>query len=65
MASRMTEIGKSMLKTSARLAEDNTINLTDAKKALDSIKWFQKAFMLLEKMEESASPSLAELKVGS
>ena len=54
-----------MLKTSARLAEDNTINPTDAKKALGSIKWFQKAFMLLEKMEESASPSLAELKVGS
>ena len=60
----MTEIGKSMLKASARLAEDSTIHLIDAKRALDSIKWFQKAFMLLDKMEESATPNITELKVG-
>ena len=63
MAAKILEIGRSILKVSARTSKEDTSGVTDAKTAQDAVKWIQKAFALIEKMEDTASPGMAELKV--
>lgn len=37
--------------------------MAEAKRALDAVKWVQKAFALVDKMEEVESSGITELKV--
>ncbi|KAL5476400.1 SPO22_3 [Sanghuangporus weigelae] len=62
IASRIMVIGKSFLKASTRTSEDGAAALGDAKKAQDSIVWLRRAFTLVEKMEDSESLGITDLK---
>ncbi|EJD04521.1 uncharacterized protein FOMMEDRAFT_146421 [Fomitiporia mediterranea MF3/22] len=62
LASKIMEIGKSILRASARVQGESSAGLVDAKRALDAIKWLQKAFTLVEKMEDSESAGVSEVK---
>lgn len=42
---------------------DGATTLGDSKRAQDSVKWIQRAFSLVEKMEGTELPGMAELKV--
>ena len=58
------DIGKSILKASTRTSEDGSAALGDAKKAQESVVWLQRAFTLMEKMEDSENAGVLELRVG-
>ncbi|KAL5495788.1 SPO22_1 [Sanghuangporus weigelae] len=62
IAARIMVIGKSILKTSTRTSEDGAAALGDAKKAQNSVVWLRRAFTLVEKMEDSESPGITDLK---
>ena len=57
------EIGKSILKLSSHATNDTTAGVVEAKRALDAVKWIQKAFALVDKMEDEETSGIAELKV--
>ncbi|TDL22344.1 hypothetical protein BD410DRAFT_821261 [Rickenella mellea] len=61
LASKILEIGKAIMKNPSRPSVD-TDGGVDAKKAFDAVKWIQKAFYLVEKMEDTATPGTSELK---
>ena len=63
LAGKILEIGKSILKSSARTSNDPTAGVVEAKRALDAVRWIQKAFALVDKMEDEESSGIAELKV--
>lgn len=63
MAGKILEIGKAILKSSARTSDDATAGVVEAKRALNSVIWIQKAFALVDKMEDEESSGIAELKV--
>ncbi|THH10579.1 hypothetical protein EW145_g1240 [Phellinidium pouzarii] len=64
LAARMLEIGKSILKASSRGSGDGAAALADSRRAQDAVRWIQKAFTLVEKMEDTETPGMAELKRG-
>jgi len=59
------DIGKSILKACSRVSADGSTAPADAKRAQDAVQWIQKAFGLVDKMEETETPGLKELKVRS
>ncbi|KAL5534754.1 hypothetical protein ACEPAG_1218 [Sanghuangporus baumii] len=62
IAARIMVIGKSILKASTRTSEDGAAALGGAKKAQDSVVWLRRAFTLVEKMEDSESLGIRDLK---
>ncbi|KAI5118182.1 hypothetical protein M0805_004995 [Coniferiporia weirii] len=64
LAAKILEIGKSILKAASRAPESGTIALADSRRIQDSVRWIQKAFTLVEKMEDAETPGMAELKRG-
>lgn len=63
LSSRILEIGKSVLKVSSRSIGEVAPGISDAKRAQNAVRWFQKAFALIEKVEDIAVPGIIELKV--
>lgn len=63
MASRILGIGKEILKTSSRVSADGLVPPADAKRAQDAVKWIQRAFSLIEKMEDTDTAGVVDLKV--
>ncbi|EGN94196.1 hypothetical protein SERLA73DRAFT_115156 [Serpula lacrymans var. lacrymans S7.3] len=60
LASKLLEIGKSFLRNSYQ----SSTGVRDiAVKALDAVRWMQKAFSVVEPMDSSATAGIAELKV--
>jgi hypothetical protein len=51
LAAKLLEIGKSVLSDK------------DGAGALDAVKWLQRGFAITEKLEDSATPGLGQLKV--
>lgn len=48
-----------------RTSADGEPGAPDAKRAQDAVKWIQKAFALVEKVEDAATPGVSELKVNT
>lgn len=63
LAAKILEIGKGIMKSTSRTSERDASGITDAKRAVDAVKWIQKAFALVEKMEDTATPGIPDLKV--
>jgi hypothetical protein len=61
LASKILEIGKSALKHSIR--QGNSAIEKNGVRNLDAVRWLQKAFAMTEQLDDSATPSIAELKV--
>jgi len=64
LASRILGIGKGILKATSRVSADGLAPPADAKRAQDAVKWIQKAFALIDKMEDTATAGVVELKRG-
>ena len=47
----------------ARVSADGSVAQADAKRAQDAVKWIQRAFALIEKMEDPDSAGLVDQKV--
>lgn len=56
LSSKLLEIGKALLKR--HLQEGSA-----AKLAQESVNWIQQAYAIVEQLEESSNPGMAELKV--
>jgi hypothetical protein len=54
LAAKLLEIGKSVLSNK---------DIGDGVSTLDAVKWLQKAFAIIEKLEDSATPGPGQLKV--
>ena len=63
LASRILGIGKEILKASSRVSADGLVPPADAKRAQDAVKWIQRAFTLIEKMEDADGAGVVDLKV--
>jgi hypothetical protein len=59
LAAKLLEIGKSVLK--ANSGEANGTG--DGVKAQDAVRWMQKAYNMIEQLDDSATPGMVELKV--
>ncbi|EPQ61285.1 hypothetical protein GLOTRDRAFT_31559, partial [Gloeophyllum trabeum ATCC 11539] len=58
VAAKLLEIGKSFLRSKAR-----DVGAVEPESARESVPWMQKAFTMIEHLEDVASPGLPELKV--
>ena len=59
LAASILDIGKVSLRAASKYAEKDT----DGKKASEAIEWIQSAFAIVEKLENSVTPGLKDLKV--
>ncbi len=48
---------------SSRVSADGLVPQADAKRAQDAVKWIQRAFTLIEKMEDADTAGVVDLKV--
>jgi hypothetical protein len=55
----LLEIGKSILRGSSGEANSSG----DSVKAQDAVRWMQKAYNMIEQLDNSVTPGMAELKV--
>ncbi|KIM81848.1 hypothetical protein PILCRDRAFT_8503 [Piloderma croceum F 1598] len=58
LAAKLLEIGKSVLKASSGQANSTG----DGVKAQDAVRWMQKAYYMIEQLDDSATPGIVELK---
>lgn len=58
LASKILEIGQSMLKSVSRGPRD-----ADSAECQRAVQWIQKAFAMAEQLADTATPGVAELKV--
>ena len=59
LAAKLLEIGKSILRGNSGEASGSG----DSVKAQDAVRWMQKAYNMIDQLDSTATPGMAELKV--